>query len=180
MSFVTAANLGAECTSMYVLFLCVGLTLWLDVELDVQLTSDNVPVMYELFECDCVVGRITDTCLCSYHNWTVEELTGFDIPIHMLTLKQFLALKEAKEAQVCYLTHQYVSPLISHLLDGAQCCIRYSYVHPVSLALIMLCVTCSFCAGQQKRKGSSGRPRSHSNPEIEAQVCPSSCVQFLE
>eukprot|EP00043_Microstomoeca_roanoka_P008303 m.80084 g.80084 ORF g.80084 m.80084 type:complete len:1265 (+) comp14190_c0_seq2:239-4033(+) len=63
LSFVTAANLGAEY-----------------VEFDVQLTSDQVPVIY--------------------HNWTLAEVVGFDIPVDMITLNAFLALKERRRDDI--------------------------------------------------------------------------------
>ncbi|CAG8500548.1 1090_t:CDS:10, partial [Acaulospora colombiana] len=44
------------------------------IEFDVQLTKDHVPVIY--------------------HDWTVTE-TGYDIPMHSMTLKQFQKLKYA-------------------------------------------------------------------------------------
>ncbi|EGD73410.1 hypothetical protein PTSG_05107 [Salpingoeca rosetta] len=60
LSFVTAANLGAEY-----------------VEFDVQLTRDNVPVIY--------------------HNWTLADVLGFDVPIDIVTLDAFLSIRERRK-----------------------------------------------------------------------------------
>jgi glycerophosphodiester phosphodiesterase len=59
LSFVTAASLGAEY-----------------VEFDVQLTRDEVPVIY--------------------HNWTLEEVVQYPVAVNQLTLGQFEAIKEAQ------------------------------------------------------------------------------------
>jgi glycerophosphodiester phosphodiesterase len=62
LSFVTAASLGAEY-----------------VEFDVQLTRDNVPVIY--------------------HDWCVTE-TGLDIPVSGISSKQFLRLRPAASPRI--------------------------------------------------------------------------------
>jgi glycerophosphodiester phosphodiesterase len=61
-SFITAANLGASY-----------------VEFDVQMTKDNVPVIY--------------------HDFLVSE-TGADVPVHTLTLEQFLALGDTTPRRI--------------------------------------------------------------------------------
>eukprot|EP00730_Choanoeca_flexa_P000815 TRINITY_DN10347_c0_g1_i1.p1 TRINITY_DN10347_c0_g1~~TRINITY_DN10347_c0_g1_i1.p1 ORF type:complete len:1108 (+),score=280.88 TRINITY_DN10347_c0_g1_i1:63-3386(+) len=73
LSFVTAASLGAEY-----------------VEFDVQLTSDNVPVIY--------------------HNWVTSEINGYDIPVHMMTLKQFEQMKEQRAQEDAGLIRQFHDP----------------------------------------------------------------------
>eukprot|EP00045_Choanoeca_perplexa_P011801 m.126351 g.126351 ORF g.126351 m.126351 type:complete len:1100 (+) comp15773_c0_seq1:91-3390(+) len=73
LSFVTAASLGAEY-----------------VEFDVQLTSDNVPVIY--------------------HNWVTTEINGYDIPVHMMTLKQFEQMRERRVSDDAGLIKQFHDP----------------------------------------------------------------------
>ncbi|CAG8559760.1 16394_t:CDS:10 [Funneliformis mosseae] len=70
ISFITAASLGAEYVEFgkYTIFMIY-------YSKDVQLTKDGVPVIY--------------------HDWTITE-TGYDIPIHAITLEQFLNLKKQK------------------------------------------------------------------------------------
>ncbi|KAG5438532.1 hypothetical protein PCANB_002636 [Pneumocystis canis] len=68
------------------------------VEFDVQITKDYIPVIY--------------------HDFLVSE-TGIDVPVHSLTLEQFLALSNPKHVKSFSSTHLDQSfPLLSAKLDA--------------------------------------------------------------
>ncbi|EMR11148.1 hypothetical protein PNEG_00744 [Pneumocystis murina B123] len=64
------------------------------VEFDVQLTKDYIPIIY--------------------HDFLVSE-TGIDIPVHNLTLQQFLALSDTKQSKSSTFLDKSISPLSSKL-----------------------------------------------------------------
>lgn len=135
LSFVTAANLGADY-----------------VEFDVQITRDQVPVIY--------------------HNWTLGEVLGFDIPVDLVTLDAFLSIRERRMDDTTHLGDdigQHLSLRENSTVNGtfhraasnSPENMSFGFTSQPSHAPTMKHRPC-FNANLERRN----RPRAYSNPEV--------------